>query len=253
MLQRGGAGSVRGYARRGPLNEAGRPPGDSCLVRGTSLDGMNIARMFCSKRSLATYHNGLRAAASARSARPNLPGLRRRGSCEEHVADLHCSAKCRTEGKKRHPRNCACCGARLARLDSGEREMLLAELRRPTSRQLRLRAEADALSALLHLVRLRVPTAAREQILLADCAARHRVARGVTMPDRWKRSEKRAAGYLGGYLWASRPLPFPLNYLILWCPGADLNHRHADFQSAALPLSYPGKRRCHSMPRVWRV
>ena len=25
-----------------------------------------------------------------------------------------------------------------------------------------------------------------------------------------------------------------------WCPGADLNHRHADFQSAALPLSYPG-------------
>ena len=24
-----------------------------------------------------------------------------------------------------------------------------------------------------------------------------------------------------------------------WCPGADLNHRHADFQSAALPLSYP--------------
>ena len=29
-----------------------------------------------------------------------------------------------------------------------------------------------------------------------------------------------------------------------WCPGADLNHRHADFQSAALPLSYPG---------IWRV
>ncbi len=27
-----------------------------------------------------------------------------------------------------------------------------------------------------------------------------------------------------------------------WCPGADLNHRHADFQSAALPLSYPGIR-----------
>ena len=25
-----------------------------------------------------------------------------------------------------------------------------------------------------------------------------------------------------------------------WCPGAELNHRHADFQSAALPLSYPG-------------
>jgi hypothetical protein len=25
-----------------------------------------------------------------------------------------------------------------------------------------------------------------------------------------------------------------------WCPGAESNHRHADFQSAALPLSYPG-------------
>jgi hypothetical protein len=25
-----------------------------------------------------------------------------------------------------------------------------------------------------------------------------------------------------------------------WCPRADLNHRHADFQSAALPLSYSG-------------
>ncbi len=25
-----------------------------------------------------------------------------------------------------------------------------------------------------------------------------------------------------------------------WCPGADLNHRHEDFQSTALPLSYPG-------------
>ena len=26
-----------------------------------------------------------------------------------------------------------------------------------------------------------------------------------------------------------------------WCPGAESNHRHADFQSAALPLSYPGR------------
>ena len=25
-----------------------------------------------------------------------------------------------------------------------------------------------------------------------------------------------------------------------WCPGAESNHRHADFQSAALPLSYLG-------------
>ena len=26
----------------------------------------------------------------------------------------------------------------------------------------------------------------------------------------------------------------------LWCPGAESNHRHEDFQSTALPLSYPG-------------
>ncbi len=25
-----------------------------------------------------------------------------------------------------------------------------------------------------------------------------------------------------------------------WCLGADLNHRHGDFQSPALPLSYQG-------------
>ena len=25
-----------------------------------------------------------------------------------------------------------------------------------------------------------------------------------------------------------------------WCPRVDLNYRHADFQSAALPLSYSG-------------
>ena len=29
--------------------------------------------------------------------------------------------------------------------------------------------------------------------------------------------------------------------LKLWCPGADLNHRHADFQSAALPTELPGR------------
>ena len=28
--------------------------------------------------------------------------------------------------------------------------------------------------------------------------------------------------------------------MILWCPGAESNHRHEDFQSTALPLSYPG-------------
>ena len=27
-----------------------------------------------------------------------------------------------------------------------------------------------------------------------------------------------------------------------WCPGADSNHRHADFQSAALPTELPGLR-----------
>jgi len=28
-----------------------------------------------------------------------------------------------------------------------------------------------------------------------------------------------------------------------WCPGAESNHRHEDFQSTALPLSYPGRER----------
>ena len=32
-----------------------------------------------------------------------------------------------------------------------------------------------------------------------------------------------------------------------WCPGADLNHRHEDFQSTALPLSYPGKEKQHAL------
>jgi hypothetical protein len=27
---------------------------------------------------------------------------------------------------------------------------------------------------------------------------------------------------------------------IKWCPGAESNHRHADFQSAALPTELPG-------------
>jgi hypothetical protein len=27
-----------------------------------------------------------------------------------------------------------------------------------------------------------------------------------------------------------------------WCPGADLNHRHEDFQSTALPTELPGHR-----------
>ena len=27
---------------------------------------------------------------------------------------------------------------------------------------------------------------------------------------------------------------------IKWCPGAELNHRHSDFQSLALPTELPG-------------
>src|SRR5437763_12619229 len=27
-----------------------------------------------------------------------------------------------------------------------------------------------------------------------------------------------------------------------WCPGAELNHRHTDFQSVALPAELPGRR-----------
>ncbi len=40
-----------------------------------------------------------------------------------------------------------------------------------------------------------------------------------------------------------RPKPEEIvtNYVKLkWCPGAESNHRHEDFQSTALPLSYPG-------------
>jgi hypothetical protein len=30
---------------------------------------------------------------------------------------------------------------------------------------------------------------------------------------------------------------------VFWCPGAESNHRHEDFQSSALPLSYLGTKR----------
>ena len=48
--------------------------------------------------------------------------------------------------------------------------------------------------------------------------------------------------YSGGYKLPHLNLIKAIQTLALykWCPGADLNHRHEDFQSTALPLSYPG-------------
>src|ERR1700752_4822780 len=34
-----------------------------------------------------------------------------------------------------------------------------------------------------------------------------------------------------------------------WCPGAESNHRHCDFQSHALPTELPG----HAAERAWRL
>ena len=40
----------------------------------------------------------------------------------------------------------------------------------------------------------------------------------------------------------------------LWCPGTDLNCRHGDFQSPALPTELPGLQRGVSYPfEVWKV
>ena len=36
-----------------------------------------------------------------------------------------------------------------------------------------------------------------------------------------------------------------------WCPGAESNHRHEDFQSTALPLSYPGRVAVSVPPQGW--
>ena len=44
----------------------------------------------------------------------------------------------------------------------------------------------------------------------------------------------------------------PLKYMekkYEWCPGAESNHRHEDFQSTALPLSYPGTGAGRGSPR----
>ena len=38
-----------------------------------------------------------------------------------------------------------------------------------------------------------------------------------------------------------------------WCPGAESNHRHEDFQSTALPLSYPGLRQSSLQPAPSRA
>ncbi len=38
-----------------------------------------------------------------------------------------------------------------------------------------------------------------------------------------------------------------------WCPEADLNHRHADFQSAALPTELSGHFRSLKNLRFWRA
>jgi hypothetical protein len=37
------------------------------------------------------------------------------------------------------------------------------------------------------------------------------------------------------------------NNEIEWCPEADLNHRHADFQSAALPTELSGHLKLRSL------
>lgn len=39
----------------------------------------------------------------------------------------------------------------------------------------------------------------------------------------------------------NKKIPFSLGYLLLMCRGRELNSRHKDFQSSALPLSYLGQ------------
>jgi hypothetical protein len=43
-------------------------------------------------------------------------------------------------------------------------------------------------------------------------------------------------------IWGARPMAFQyIDFMwIFWCPGAELNHRHRDFQSRALPTELPG-------------
>lgn len=47
----------------------------------------------------------------------------------------------------------------------------------------------------------------------------------------------------GGAGKASSLARVAVNAVLTWCREAELNCRHKDFQSFALPLSYPGARR----------
>ena len=47
------------------------------------------------------------------------------------------------------------------------------------------------------------------------------------------------------YLHLGKVALYQMSYTRVWCPGPELNQRHADFQSAALPTELPGH-------RMWR-
>ena len=48
-------------------------------------------------------------------------------------------------------------------------------------------------------------------------------------------------GWKSAYVSGTNRHPYAQNGpLKAWCPGAESNHRHADFQSAALPTELPG-------------
>ena len=42
------------------------------------------------------------------------------------------------------------------------------------------------------------------------------------------------------YLHLGKVALYQMSYTRKWCPGPELNQRHADFQSAALPTELPG-------------
>ena len=43
------------------------------------------------------------------------------------------------------------------------------------------------------------------------------------------------------YLHLGKVALYQMSYTRIWCPGPELNQRHADFQSAALPTELPGQ------------